>query len=211
MVDVDSVISVEGVHPYPDISDNREKNVAGKHQLPELIASSSSECSLLTEEELDLVEDVGPFQLDTSCGGLEVRIGLADKELGVDLSKKVQALRSNVTSFHTSVLSTLGLDKQHQEKVSITDHPANAIIVTRSTEDENQEEWYMHSLNTVRVLLSEKSQELGSIVLSNVHSMYSSLMSRQDENSLFLCTSDQNSNQHEKVFVDRPYTREVPW
>lgn len=136
----DIAISFEGVQPYPDISDNREKDLACKHQVPELIASSTSECSLLTEKELDLAEDVGPFQLDTSCGGLEVRIGLADKELGADLLKKVQALRSNVTSFRTSVLSTLGLDTQHQEKVSIIDHPVNAATVARSKQEENQEE-----------------------------------------------------------------------
>ena len=193
--------------------ENGEKNLICNQQVPELTASSSSECSLLTEKELDLVEKAGTFQLDTTCGGLEIRVGFVDKEFGADLSKKAQDLRSCITStaqsFHASVLSTLRIDPQHQDEGTITTHLANGSSTTRSKQDEeNQEGWHIDSFNMVRILLSEKLRELGRIAASNLGFMNASLLS--SESTQFSCTADHYTNQP-KACVEPSKSLDVPW
>ena len=207
-------------------------DMAGTDTVPdlaELAASSSSDCSLLTEKQSgmvevddvslltekqpDMAEVVDAFQLDTSCGGLEIRVGLADKEFAADLSKKAMDLRSTVTStahtLQTSVLSSLGLDPQREagdeEEKSVVTLSSNSSSMTQSTT----------SLELVHHLFVEKSKELGVSVAFNLRHLYSSLSSKQpDLQSLYLhllSTMDPHiTKQAEKTLVD-PATREVPW
>lgn len=188
--------------------EDSEMDVATEHgPPPELTASSSSDCSPLTEKEMEFEHKDAPFQLDTSCGGLEIRVGLVDKELGAVLSKKAQELRSSVAStahsVESAVLSTLGLEPQVQ---------AEETSYSRTTTEPEIESSNVNSMNMVRILLSAKSQELGSVVASKLQTLYSSVLSREGESSLLSCAAEHDgTHQHEKAHVQRPTTSDVPW
>ncbi len=187
--------------------ENSEMDVATEHgPPPELTASSSSDCSPLTENELGMEDEVAPFQLDTSCGALEIRVGLVGKELGADLSNKAQELRSNVTStvhsIQSAVLSTLGLDSQGQ----LEESSDSRTITQPEIESSN-----VNLLNTVRILLSEKLQELGSSVSSKLQSFYSSVLSRDGDSLLSCAVEHDETHQHENAHVQRPQSSDVPW